>query len=256
MIHSTAIIDPSAKIAQGCEIGAYTIVGADVELGEDCIIGPHVVIKGPSKIGKRNRIFQFSSVGEDPQDLKYAGEKTELHMGDDNVVREYATINRGTAGGGALTSIGSHNLFMAYIHVAHDCMIGDNTVFANGASLAGHVNVKDHAILAGFACVHQFCTVGEHAFIGLNSVANRDVPPFMMAVGNYAEARGINKNGLRRRGFTETTIGALHKAYIALVRQRGDRTKAVESLAALAAEHEEVQRFVSFIESSERGIVR
>ena len=256
MIHSTAIIDPSAKIAQGCEIGAYTIVGADVELGEDCVIGPHVVIKGPSKIGKRNRIFQFSSVGEDPQDLKYAGEKTELHMGDDNVVREYATINRGTAGGGALTSIGSHNLFMAYIHVAHDCMIGDNTVFANGASLAGHVNVKDHAILAGFACVHQFCTVGEHAFIGLNSVANRDVPPFMMAVGNYAEARGINKNGLRRRGFNETTIGALHKAYIALVRQRGDRTKAVESLAALAAEHAEVQRFVSFIESSERGIVR
>ena len=179
-----------------------------------------------------------------------------MHIGDNNIVREYATINRGTKDGGALTKIGSNNLFMAYIHIAHDCQIGDDTVFANGASLAGHVNVGDHAILAGFACVHQFCTVGEHAFVGLNSVANRDVPPFMMVVGNYAEARGINKNGLRRRGFSEETIGALHRAYLALVRQRGDRSQAMSLLQPLADEFSDVRRFIDFIAASERGIVR
>ena len=256
MIHATAIVDDSAQVAADCEIGPYSIVGANVVIGAGTVIGPHVVIKGPTTIGKNNRIFQFASVGEDPQDLKYAGEHTELRMGDNNVVREYATINRGTVGGGAVTSIGSNNLFMAYIHIAHDCQIADHTVFANGASLAGHVCVGQHAILAGFACVHQFCTVGEHAFIGLNSVANRDVPPFMMAVGNYAEARGINKNGLRRRDFTDETIGALHRAYLALVRQRGDRSQAMTSLQPLAEEFPEVKRFMDFIISSERGIVR
>jgi len=256
LIHSTAIIDPSAKIGEGCEIGPYSIVGEGVEMGKGCVLGPHVVLKGPTKLGSNNRIFQFASVGEDPQDLKYAGEKTELHLGDNNTIREYATINRGTVGGGALTKIGSDNLFMAYIHVAHDCLIGDNTVFANGASLAGHVEVGDHAILAGFACVHQFCTVGEHAFVGLNSVANRDVPPFMMVVGNYAEAKGINKNGLRRRDFSEEAIAALHRAYLALVRQRGDRSEALRAMEPLTKEFPEVNRFVDFIENSERGIVR
>ena len=256
MIHSTAIVDETASVAADCEIGAYSIVGPNVEIGAGSVIGPHVVIKGPTKIGQNNRIYQFASVGEDPQDLKYAGEPTELHIGDNNVIREYATINRGTAGGGALTKIGNNNLFMAYIHVAHDCQIGDNTVFANGASLAGHVTVGTHAILAGFACVHQFCTVGEHAFIGLNSVANRDVPPFMMVVGNYAEARGINKNGLRRRDFSEETIGALHRAYLALVRQRGDRSQAMKMLKPLGEEFPDVQRFMDFINNSERGIVR
>jgi UDP-N-acetylglucosamine acyltransferase len=256
LIHSTAIVDETASVAADCEIGAYSIVGPNVEIGAGSVIGPHVVIKGPTKIGQNNRIYQFASVGEDPQDLKYAGEPTELHIGDNNVIREYATINRGTAGGGALTKIGHNNLFMAYIHVAHDCQIGDNTVFANGASLAGHVTVGTHAILAGFACVHQFCTVGEHAFIGLNSVANRDVPPFMMVVGNYAEARGINKNGLRRRDFSEETIGALHRAYLALVRQRGDRSQAMELLKPLGEEFPDVQRFMDFINNSERGIVR
>lgn len=256
MIHATAIVEETATVAADCEVGPYSIIGAEVELGAGTVIGPHVVIKGPTKIGKNNRIFQFASVGEDPQDLKYAGERTELHMGDNNIVREYATINRGTIGGGAVTKIGSNNLFMAYIHVAHDCQIGDHTVFANGASLAGHVNVGNHAILAGFACVHQFCTVGEHAFVGLNSVANRDVPPFMMVVGNYAEARGINKNGLRRRDFSEETIGALHRAYLALVRQRGDRSQAMLQLQPLASEFPDVKRFIDFIAQSERGIVR
>lgn len=256
MIHTTAIVDETASVASDCEIGAYSIVGPNVEIGAGSVIGPHVVIKGPTKIGQNNRIYQFASVGEDPQDLKYAGEPTELHIGDNNVIREYATINRGTAGGGALTKIGNNNLFMAYIHVAHDCQIGDNTVFANGASLAGHVTVGTHAILAGFACVHQFCTVGEHAFIGLNSVANRDVPPFMMVVGNYAEGRGINKNGLRRRDFSEEAIGALHRAYLALVRQRGDRSQAMEMLKPLGEQFPEVKRFMDFINNSERGIVR
>ncbi len=256
MIHTTAIVDETANVASDVEIGPYSIIGAEVELGSGTVIGPHVVIKGPTKMGKNNRIFQFASVGEDPQDKKFDGERTELHMGDNNIVREYATINRGTADGGALTKIGSDNLFMAYIHVAHDCQIGDFTVFANGSSLAGHVNVGDHAILAGFALVHQFCTVGEHAFVGLNSVANRDVPPFMMVVGNYAEARGINKNGLRRRDFNEETIAALHRAYLAMVRQRGDRSQAMTSLQPLADEFSEVKRFIDFIVSSERGIVR
>lgn len=256
MIHATAIVDETARVAADCEIGPYSIIGADVELGAGTVIGPHVVVKGPTTIGKNNRIFQFASVGEDPQDLKYAGERTELHMGDNNTVREYATINRGTIGGGALTKIGNDNLFMAYIHIAHDCQLGNDIVFANGASLAGHVNVGDHAILAGFACVHQFCTVGEHAFVGLNSVANRDVPPFMMVVGNYAEARGINKNGLRRRDFSEEAIGALHRAYLALVRQRGDRSQALAQLEPLAEEFPDVRRFIDFISTSERGIVR
>lgn len=256
MIHPTAIVDETARVAADCEIGPYSIIGAEVELGAGTVIGPHVVVKGPTTIGKNNRIFQFASVGEDPQDLKYAGERTELHMGDNNIVREYATINRGTIGGGALTKIGDDNLFMAYIHIAHDCQLGNNIVFANGASLAGHVNVGNHAILAGFACVHQFCTVGEHAFVGLNSVANRDVPPFMMVVGNYAEARGINKNGLRRREFSEDTIGALHRAYLALVRQRGDRSQAMTQLKPLADEFADVRRFIDFIATSERGIVR
>jgi len=256
LIHPTAIVDDTASVADDCEVGAYSIIGPEVELGSGTVIGPHVVIKGPTRIGANNKIFQFASVGEDPQDLKYDGERTELHIGDNNIVREYATINRGTIGGGALTKIGDHNLFMAYIHVAHDCQIGSNTVFANGASLAGHVNVGDHAILAGFACVHQFCTVGEHAFVGLNSVANRDVPPFMMVVGNYAEARGINKNGLRRRDFSDETIGALHRAYLALVRQRGDRSQAMVALQPLADEFPDVRRFMDFIANSDRGIVR
>jgi len=228
LIHTTAIIDESASVASDVEIGPYSVIGAEVELGAGTVVGPHVVVKGPTVIGKNNRIFQFASVGEDPQDLKYNGERTELHMGDNNIVREYATINRGTKDGGALTKIG----------------------------LAGHVNVGDHAILAGFALVHQFCTVGEHAFVGLNSVANRDVPPFMMVVGNYAEARGINKNGLRRRDFSEETIAALHRAYLAMVRQRGDRSQAMTLLQPLADEFAEVKRFINFIDRSERGIVR
>ncbi|MFK8080783.1 MAG: acyl-ACP--UDP-N-acetylglucosamine O-acyltransferase [Granulosicoccus sp.] len=256
MIHSTAIVDPSARIADGCDIGAYSIVGADVSIGSGTTIGPHVVIKGPTKIGSSNKIYQFASVGDDPQDLKYAGEETHLEIGDGNTIREFTTINRGTEGGGGLTRIGNDNLFMAYIHVAHDCQLGNNIVMANGASLAGHVTIGDYAILAGFACVHQFCTVGEHAFVGLNSVANRDVSPFTMAVGNYAEAKGINKNGLRRRDFSTDAIQALHRAYMGLIRHHGEREKAMAALSDDISTFPEVARLVDFIRNSERGVVR
>lgn len=256
MIHATALVDESAEVHDNVEIGAYAVVGPEVVIGRGSRLGPHVVIKGPTRIGEDNRIFQFASVGDDPQDLKYDGERTELHIGDRNTIREFATINRGTEGGGGITRIGDDNLFMAYIHVAHDCNVGSKTVFANGASLAGHVTVGDHAILAGFACVHQFCTIGEHAFLGLSSVANRDVAPFTLATGNYAEAHGINKEGLRRRGFDDLTIAALHRAYMALIRQHGKRDEAIASLKTVAAGHPEVRRFIDFIESSERGVVR
>ena len=256
MIHASAIVDPSATLAADCEVGPYTVIGPGVTIGAGCRIGPHVVIKGPTKIGARNRIYQFASVGEDPQDLKYGGEPTELHIGDDNVIRECATLNRGTAGGGGITRVGDHNLFMAYIHVAHDCDVGSHTVFANSASLAGHVRVGDHAILAGFAGVHQFCTVGEHAFVGLHSVVNGDVAPFTMVVGNYAKGRGINKNGLRRREFGEPTIAALHRAYMRVLHRHGSREEAITSLRPEIDAHAEVRRFVDFIVSSERGVVR
>jgi len=256
VIHTTAIVDESAIIADDCEVGAYSVIGPDVSIGAGTIIGPHVVIKGPTSIGRKNKISQFASVGDDPQDLKYDGEKTYLEIGDDNTIREFATINRGTEGGGTVTRIGNGNLFMAYIHVAHDCQIGDNVIMANSASLAGHVTVGDHAILAGFACVHQFCKVGEHAFIGLNSVANRDVSPFTMAVGNYAEAKGINKNGLRRREFSDDTISALHRSYKILIRQHGDRAQAIDALKTESSMFPEVARMIEFVENSERGIVR
>lgn len=256
MIHPTAIIDPSAEVSDDATVGPYAVIGAEVHIASGTEIGPHVVIKGPTHIGIDNRIYQFASIGEDPQDLKYDGERTELYIGDRNRIREYATINRGTEGGGGATRVGDDNLFMAYIHIAHDCEVGSHTVFANGASLAGHVIVGDYAILAGFACVHQFCSVGEHAFLGLNSVANRDVAPFTLAVGSYAEARGINKTGLRRRGFDDLTIAALHRAYMTLVRQHGKREEAIAALQTVAEAHKEVRRFIDFIEGSERGIVR
>jgi len=256
LIHPTAIVDPTASIDKTATIGPYCVIGPEVQIGADTQVASHVVVNGPTKIGVRNRLFQFASIGDDPQDLKYGGERTFLEIGDDNVIREYATMNRGTEGGGGVTRVGSNNLFMAYTHVAHDCQVGNFTVFANGSSLAGHVVVGDYAILAGFSCVHQFCHVGEHAFVGLNSVANKDVAPYLMVVGNYAEAKGINKAGLRRRGFSDQTISALHRAYLQLIRQRGDRQQAVANLSDELTSVPEVQRLIDFIAQSERGIVR
>ena len=213
MIHATALIDASARIGAHVSIGAYTIVGADVEIGDDCDIGPHVVIQGPTRIGPRNRIFQFSSIGGDPQDKKFKGEAARLEIGADNMIREFVTLNRGTADGGGVTRIGDRNWIMAYVHMAHDCIVGNDCIFANASSLAGHVRVDDFVILGGFTLMHQFCQIGAHAFTAMGSVINRDVPPYTIVAGSYAEPRGINSEGLKRRGFSAESIQSIKRAY-------------------------------------------
>ena len=254
MIHETAIVDASAVIAEDVEIGAYSVIGADVEIASGTFIGPHVVIMGPSKIGRDNRIYQFSSIGDAPQDKKYQGERTRLQLGDRNVIREFVTLNRGTDEGNGVTLIGSDNLFMAYSHVAHDCVVGDHTVFANAASLSGHVEVGDFAILGGFTSVHQFTQIGARAFCGLGSVVTQDIPPFSTAAGNRARVVGINKEGLKRRGFSAEVIRALHKSFRELLKSKGSKQDAFENLRPLCEKHPEVQEFVNFVKHSKRGI--
>lgn len=256
MIHQTAIIDPSAKIASDVQIGAYSIIGAHVEIESGTWIGPHVVINGPTKIGKNNRIHQFSSLGEAPQDLKYKGDPTRLEIGDGNTIREYVTFNRGTKEGGGITRIGSNNLFMAYVHVAHDCQVGSHIVFANSASLAGHVHIEDYAILGGFTLVHQFTRIGGYCMTSMGSAINRDVPPYLIVSGNYAEPIGVNKIGLKRRGFSDDAIRAITNAFKLLVRSRKPRDEVNAAVQPLADKFPEVKRFVDFINASKRGIVR
>jgi len=254
MIHQTAIVDAAARIAADVEIGAYSVVGADVEIGSGTVIGPHAVVMGPSKIGRDNRIFQFSSIGEAPQDKKYQGEATWLELGDRNVIREYVTLNRGTDEGNGKTVIGSDNLFMAYSHVAHDCIVGDHAVFANAASLSGHVEVGDYAILGGFTSVHQFTQIGSRAFCGLGSVVTQDIPPFSTAAGNRARVVGINKEGLKRNGFSPEVIRALHKSFRELLKSRGSKQDAFDNLKHLCDKHPEVAEFVNYVKNSKRGI--
>ena len=254
MIHQTAIIDAKARIAEDVEIGPYSIVGAEVEIGAGTIIGPHVVVMGPSKIGRDNRIFQFASVGEAPQDKKYQGEPTWLLIGDRNVIREYVTLNRGTRDGNGETIIGNNNLFMAYSHVAHDCVVGDHTVFANAASLSGHVEVGDYAILGGFTSVHQFIEIGSKSFCGLGSVITQDIPPFSTAAGNRARVIGINKEGLKRQGFSPDLVRALHTSFRELLKSRGSKEDAFANLQALCDKYPEVEEFVDFVKNSKRGI--
>lgn len=256
MIHPAAIVDAAATIADDVSVGPFCVIGPDVSIGAGCRLDSHVVIQGPTRIGSDNRFHAFASIGGDPQDLKYDDERTELEIGDGNTFRESVTISRGTEGGGGVTRIGHRNLFMALVHVAHDCDVADHTVFANGASLAGHCKVGRHAVLAGFACIHQFCEVGEHAFVGLNSVVNRDVAPFTLVVGNYATARGVNRTGLKRRGFDEASIRALHEAYRVLIRQPGERERAIERLGDLPDRMPAVARLVQFVRDSTRGVVR
>jgi UDP-N-acetylglucosamine acyltransferase len=256
MIHDTAIVDADAKIADGVEIGAYSVIGAGVEIGAGTRVGPHVVVMGPTRIGCDNRIFQFSSIGEAPQDKKYQGEPTRLVIGDRNVIREYVTLNRGTVEGNGETLIGNDNLFMAYSHVAHDCIVGDHTIFANAASLSGHVEVGDHATLGGFTSVHQFTSIGSRAFCGLGSVITQDIPPFSTAAGNRARVVGINKEGLKRRGFSPELIRALHKSFRELLRSRLSKESAFENLKPLCDKYPEVDEFVEFIRNSKRGIAR
>lgn len=254
MIDKTAIIDPSAKIANNVEVGPYSVIGPNVEIGEGTWIGPHVVIQGPTKIGRDNKIYQFASLGEAPQDLKYAGEPTLLEIGDRNVIREFCTFNRGTVQDKSVTKIGNDNLFMAYVHVAHDCQIGHYTVFSNNASLAGHVIVEDHVIFGGFSGVFQFCRVGAHSFVATNSVVIKDIPPFVKVSGYYAKPYGLNTVGLQRRGFAEKVLMELRQAYKIIYRNGLTIAKALEELKNL--ESSEVHEMVRFIEASNSGIVR
>ena len=255
MIHPTAIIDDSASIAKNVRIGPYTVVRPHVEIGDHRVIRPHVVLRGPTVLGQHNRIYQFASVGEDCQDKKYQGEPTRLVIGDYNVIREGVTIHRGTVQDQGVTEIGSHNLLMAYVHVAHDCVVGNHVILANNTTLAGHVHVGDWAILGGFTGVHQFCKIGAHAFTAVNSVVVQDIPPYIMAQGHNAVPRTINSEGLKRRGFTPQQITAIKRAYKLLYRQGLTVAEAVEKMRELNAD-EELTPLIDFILSSKRGIIR
>ena len=255
-IDSRAVIDPSANIADDVKVGPFSIIGPDVEIGEGTIVESHVVIKGPTKIGKENHIFQFSSIGEQPQDLKYGGEPTRLEIGDRNTIREYVTLNRGTVDDEGVTTIGSDNLFMVSSHVAHDCRIGDHVILANAVALAGHVDISDYAILGGYTTVHQFTRVGAHSFTGFATAIDRDVLPFFTIAGNRARAYGINKEGLRRRKFSNESIRALQESYKILIKSEYSHKVAMENVRELAKSHQEVQQLVDFIDQSERGWIR
>lgn len=255
MIHPLAIVDPQAKIGKDVQIGAYSIIGAGVEISDETWIGPHVVINGPTRIGSHNRIYQFSSIGEAPQHLGYKNEPTWLEIGDQNIIREYCTLNRGTVAGGGVTRIGNDNFFMAYCHIAHDCRVGNRTIFANNASLAGHVNVEDQVFFGGFSMIHQFCRVGAHAMTGMNTVAFKDIPPYLLVSGNTAAPYGLNVRGLKRRNFSEQTIESLRQAY-KIVYKSGLRLNEATDQLAKVAKTPEVRHFLEFIRQSERGIVR
>jgi len=256
MIHSTAIVDPGARIGANVAIGPYSIIGPDVEIGDNTEVGPHVVIKGHTRIGRDNHIFQFCSLGEVPQDKKYAGEPTRLEIGDRNTIREFCTFNLGTVQGGGLTSIGDDNWLMAYAHIAHDCHVGNKTIFANGASLAGHVTVDDWVIFGGFTGVHQFCRIGAHVITAASSLVLQDVPPYLMVAGNTAQPYGIHVEGLKRRGFTSEAISELKRAYRTLYKSGLLLEEAKAQLADQAKTAPDVQRMVDFLASSKRGIIR
>jgi len=256
MIHSQAIIDPSAKIADGVSIGPFSVIGADVEIDSGTTVASHVVINGPTKIGKDNQIFQFASVGEKPQDLKFKDEPTELIVGDRNTIREYVTLHRGTPGGGGVTKIGNDNLFMASSHVAHDCVLGDHIILANATALAGHVIVDDYVILGGYTTVHQFTRIGAHAFTGFSTAIDRDVLPFFTVAGNRARAVGINKEGLKRRDFSVDSIRALQQAFKLLIKSSCSHKVALEKVEELAQEDKHVRCMLDFLDASERGWIR
>lgn len=256
MIDSRAVIDPRADLADDIEVGPFAIIGPDVQIDSGCRIGPHTVINGPTSIGKDNRIYQFASIGEDPQDKKYAGEPTRLEIGNGNTIREFVTLNRGTVQDRGVTSIGDDNWIMAYVHVAHDCSVGNHTILANNASLAGHVHIDDYAILGGFTLVHQFCHLGAHCFTAFGSTIGKDVPPYVMVSGNPAKPHGLNAEGLKRRGFTPEALKSLKQAYKTLYRSGLTLEEALGQLQEQAVSVPQIQLMVDFLGQQTRGIVR
>jgi UDP-N-acetylglucosamine acyltransferase len=256
LIDARAVVDPGAEIGEGVEIGPFAVIGPGVRIGAGSWIGPHAVVKGPTVLGRNTRVFQFASIGDAPQDRKYAGEPTRLVVGDRNVFREFCSINRGTVGGRGETTIADDCLFMAYSHVAHDCIVGSHCIMSNCTALAGHVELGDWVILSGYAGVHQFTKVGAHAFLANNAAVTRDVPPYLLVAGSPAEPRGINSEGLKRRGFDAAQIANIKNAYRILYRSGLKLAEAAEQLRALAATQPELAPFVDFLGASERSIIR
>lgn len=256
MIHPSAIIDPSAVIADDVKIGPFTVIGPKVEIGSGCEIASHVVINGPTRIGKNNRIFQFASIGEEPQDKKFHGEDTWLEIGDNNLIRESVTINRGTVGGGGVTRIGNNNWIMAYVHIAHDCIVGNENIFANNASLAGHVLIDDYVILGGFTLVSQFNYLGSHSFSAMGSVISRNVPPYVLVSGHMAKPVGVNVEGLRRRKFSDGQIRNIRQAYEYLYRSGLRMEEAEQKLQSMEQQDKELEILFSFLDKQEGGIIR
>ncbi|UCD84556.1 MAG: acyl-ACP--UDP-N-acetylglucosamine O-acyltransferase [Deltaproteobacteria bacterium] len=256
MIHKTAIVHPKAQLAEDVEIGPYTVIGENVKIGKGTSIGPHVVIEGWTEIGEENQIFQFASIGSSPQHAKYQGEPTRLKIGNRNIIREFATMNIGTEGGEGITILGDDNFFMAYSHLAHDCIVGNNTIFANSATLAGHVIVEDFAILGGLAAIHQFVRVGSLAMVGAGSMVSQDVPPYTLAVGDRAKLYGLNLIGLKRRKFPEETILKLKRAYRVVFNSKLKLSEAIKTVREKFADTPEVNNFIDFIANSKRGICR
>ncbi len=256
MIHETAIVSAKARLADDVEVGPYTIIGEDVEIGGGTRIGSHVVINGPTVIGANNRIYQFASIGDDPQDKKYAGEPTRLTIGDGNTIREFCTISRGTAQDRGETLIGDGNWIMAYVHIAHDCVVGSHTIMANNTTLAGHVVIGDWVICGGFSGIHQFCRIGAHAFLGMYSGVNRDVPAYTTVSGQPATPRGINSEGLKRRDFTAAQIRNIKHAYRLTFRKGKKLSAAIDEIAMLCDDQPELQLFLESLRTSERGLVR
>jgi UDP-N-acetylglucosamine acyltransferase len=256
VIHDSAIVHPDARVHESVEVGPWTLIGPDVEIGADCVIESHVVIKGPTRIGERNHIYQFSTIGEATPDLKYRNEPTELHIGDDNVIRENVTIHRGTVQDRSLTEIGDRNLLMAYVHIGHDSIVGSDTILVNNTALAGHVVVGDWAILSGYTLVHQFCKIGAHSFSGMGTSIGKDVPAFVTVAGSPAEAKTINVEGLRRRGFDAAEIAELRRAFKIVYRQSLTLDVAIDRLQGMVQETPSIQTLVDSLLQSQRGIVR
>lgn len=255
-VHPTAIIASGAKVHATVEVGPYAVIGPQVEIGAGTTVGPHAVIDGRTRLGERNKVFQFASVGAPPQDLKYAGEDSALEIGNENLIREFTTLHKGTTGGGGVTRIGNRNLFMAYAHVAHDCQVGSGCVLANAATLGGHVEIGDHVIIGGLAAVHQFTRIGQHAFVAGGAMVVMDVPPFCTAQGDRAELAGINSIGLARHGFSEDQIGRVKEAYRILFRSKLPLEEAVERLRTELGDQPEIQALLTFVTTSRRGITR